>query len=101
MHRTNLLTLRWCSRSDWGDDRHGEFFANKTTNTLVMCNSDQITDQLPYLQYLKSLVLSWRSFECIANSISAAIDDCFDYDLNLLDGFLTIWDVAMRQSRAQ
>jgi len=56
-------------------------------NMSVMNNSDQITGVLPYLQDHELLTLDWWSFYCIVHSISAAIDNCFHHDLNLLDVF--------------
>ena len=59
----------------------------KTANMLVLHGSDQINTHLPYLQDQKSLMLHWRSFQCIAYLQSAAIDNCIDNYVNLLDAF--------------
>jgi len=77
------------------------FLPIKAANTSVMHNSDQMTVQLPFLQDHKSLMLRWRSLRYIVHSISAAIDNCFYHDLNLLVIFLSVWDSALWQSRVQ
>jgi len=73
----------------------------KTANTSVRNNSDQITVWLPYLHIHKSLTLSWHWFWWIVHSIYAAIDNSFHYILNFLVVFLTDWDLALWESRAQ
>ena len=68
---------------------------------LVMYNSDQITNQLWYLQDQKLLMLHWHSFYCIDLSISAAINNSFHNDLNLKVAMLSDWELAQRQSQSQ
>jgi len=69
-------------------------------NTLVMHNSDQITLQLPYLQFNKSWILCWPWLWYISLSPSIAIDNCIHNFLNLSVAFLTEWDSAHWKSWA-
>jgi len=71
----------------------------KATNISVMHHSAQIVGQLPNLQNHASLTLCRGSGWCIVHSTSAAIDNCFHYDLNILVVFLADWDLALWQSR--
>jgi len=73
----------------------------KAANISVIHHSDQIVVQLLYLHDHKSLTLRWRSFWSIAHSTSAAIDNGFHHDLNILVVFLSDRDLALWQSRAQ
>jgi len=73
----------------------------RAANASVMHNSNRITVWLPYLQHHKSLTLRWPSFWCIVHSTSAAIDNSFYHDLNLLVFILRDWDLALWRSQAQ
>jgi len=96
---------RWCTV-----DAHSQngavtlllsFLPIKAANTSLMHNSNQITVYLLYLQNHKSLKHCWRSFQCFVHSTSAAIDNSFHHDLNLMVVYLTDWDMALWQSQAQ
>jgi len=63
--------------------------------------SDQITVQLLYLHDYKSLTLHWRSFSCIVHSTSAAINNSFQHNLNLIVAVLPNCDLALCLSQGQ
>jgi len=73
----------------------------KVANMSVMHNHIQITVQSPYLQDYTSLTQHRRSIWGIVHSTSAAINNCFHHDLNLLIVFLADWESALWQSWAQ
>ena len=97
----------YCWRSDDAHSQNGavtvwlSLLPIKAANTSVMHNSDQITVELPYIQNHKSLILRWPSFQWIVHSTSAAVDNSFHHDLNLLEVVLADWDLALWQRRAQ
>ena len=70
-------------------------------NMSVMTSNNQVTGELPYLPDHKLLTFCWRPFQCIAHSTSAAIDNWFYPDLNLLVVFLSDWDLDLWQSRVE
>jgi len=83
-------TAKSCRRSSDAQSQNGvvtvllPFLPIKAANRLVRHNRDQITVELPHLQNYKSLTLRWHSFQCIVHSISAAIDNSFHDDFELV-----------------
>jgi len=62
----------------------------QAANTSVMHHNNQIAIELMYFHDHTSLTLRWHSFEPTVLSLLTAIDNYFDYDLNLL---LPIWQM--------
>jgi len=72
-----------------------------TAIALFVHNCDQITVWLLYIESNKTLMLCWQQLRTIVHSTSAAINNSFHGDLNIVVVILTNCDLAFWQSRAQ